>query len=75
MTESTQQEDLDMNLCAAMYMKENLTDIDVQDPLSIMASVEKDTMYWHEAMKQHDAPQFWDAAMDEITTHHTNKDW
>jgi hypothetical protein len=75
MMESIKLEDLDLNLCAAMYLNDNLTCNDVQDPLSLMASTEKDTMYWHEAMKQHVAPQFWDTAMDEITSHHTNKHW
>jgi hypothetical protein len=75
MMESIQQEDLDLNLCAAMYLSGDLMCIDVQDPLSLIASTEKDTMYWHEAMKQHHAPQFCDAAMDEITLHHTNKHW
>jgi hypothetical protein len=73
--ESIQQEDLDLNMCAAMYTNHDLIDIDIQDPFTIMAGIEKDTMYWHEAMKQHDAPKFWDVAMDEVTTHHKNKHW
>jgi hypothetical protein len=40
-----------------------------------MAQLDKDTMYWHEAMKQQDADKFWEAAVKEITTHHKNKHW
>jgi hypothetical protein len=56
-----------------MYMNGDQTFIDEQDPLTIMAQLDKDTMYWHEAMKQHDADKFWEAAVKEITTHHKKK--
>jgi hypothetical protein len=40
-----------------------------------MTSVEKDTMYWDEAMRQPDAPKFYEAAMKEIESHNKNKNW
>jgi hypothetical protein len=49
--------------------------IDIQDPLSIMAQIKKDTMYWDEAMRQEDAPQFLDAAIKEVETHSKMKHW
>jgi hypothetical protein len=93
--ERIQQEEMDVNLtakmyvedlrqCASVYMDEKCAEmyrdddqsfIDEMDPLAIMAQLDKDTMYWHEAMKQHDAAQFWEAVVKEITTHHKNKHW
>jgi hypothetical protein len=43
--------------------------------MTIMARVEKDTMYWDEAMKQPDAPKFFDAAVKEVESHNKNKNW
>jgi hypothetical protein len=71
--ESIAQEDI--NLLAALYMDDDQTFIDIQDPLSIMAQIEKDTMYWDEAMRQEDASQFLDAAIKEVETHSKMKHW
>jgi hypothetical protein len=56
MMESLEQEDI--NLSAALYWNDDQTFIDLEDPLTIMAHQDKDTMYWDETMRQKDAPQF-----------------
>jgi Reverse transcriptase (RNA-dependent DNA polymerase) len=73
MIESISQEEL--NFTAEIYYDDDQTFIDQQDPISIMAQLDKDTMYWDEAMKQHDAPQFLEAAIKEVKTHTEMKHW
>jgi hypothetical protein len=40
-----------------------------------MAHQGKDTMYWNEAMRQKDAPQFLDAVAKEVETHTKQRHW
>ena len=44
-------------------------------PLCLLSTVNKDTMYFHEAIKQPDAPQFVDAIIKEINDHVNRKHW
>jgi hypothetical protein len=73
MIESIQQEEL--NLTAALYFSDDQLDIDIKDPISIMSHIEKDTMYWDEAMRQPDADKFLEAAIQEVNTHSNFKHW
>jgi hypothetical protein len=41
----------------------------------MIAKVDKDTMYWDQAMKAPDAKNFLQAAFDKIKTHEENKHW
>ena len=54
-------------------------DYSIQDQMSNFisyeASTNKDTMYWHEAMKQLDAEEFKKAAIKEFDDHCMNKHW
>jgi hypothetical protein len=68
-----QQEDL--NLSATLYQDEYQTFIYREDPLTVMTSIENDTMYWDEAMRQPDALKFYDAAIKEIESHNKNTNW
>ena len=51
----------------------------MRDPISYLASVradyEKDTMYYHEAMRQSDSDKFIEAIMKEFNAHIANKHW
>jgi hypothetical protein len=75
--ESLQQETvaLPVALQAAVYDSEYKTITDDIDPISLLAKTDKDTMYFDQAMKQHDAPQFIQAAIDEVATHQDNGHW
>jgi hypothetical protein len=73
MIESIQQEDI--NLSAALYFDDDQEDINVEDPMAIVAHLEKDTMYWDEVMRQPDAPKLLEAAMKEMTTHSELQHW
>ena len=48
---------------------------DMQNPISFVATSNKDTMYWHQAMKQHDAEEFRKAAIKEFDDHCERKHW
>jgi hypothetical protein len=37
--------------------------------------IDGDTMYWDQALKQHDAAEFVKAAIDETSTHQENGHW
>jgi hypothetical protein len=73
MIESIQQEDI--NLTAALYFDDEQLDIDIEDPISIMSHIEKDMMYWDEAMQQPDANKFLEAAIQEVNTNSKFKHW
>ena len=47
----------------------------MSNPISYAASTNKDTMYWHEAMKQPDAEEFKKAAITEFDDHCMNRHW
>ena len=47
----------------------------MQDPISFVATSNKDTMYWHQAMKQPDASEFRKAAIREFNDHCERKHW
>jgi Reverse transcriptase (RNA-dependent DNA polymerase) len=47
----------------------------IECPILLMARTDQDTMYWDQAMKQPDAHQFLEAALEEIQTHKVNKHW
>jgi hypothetical protein len=59
----------------AEYDQEYKSMIDDVHPFSVLASTDGDTMYWDQAVKQHDAKEFIKAAVDEITTHQDNGHW
>jgi hypothetical protein len=44
-------------------------------PISLMAKADQDTIYWDQAIKQPDAQQFLEAALEEIQTHEVNGHW
>ena len=48
---------------------------DMQNPISFVATSNKDTMYWHQAMKQPDAEEFRKAAIKEFNDHCERKHW
>jgi hypothetical protein len=52
----------------AEYDTEYCTFINDVHPKSVLAQLDGDTMYWEQALKQHDAPEFVKAAVDEIRT-------
>jgi hypothetical protein len=60
--------------CEALYFNGN-DDIDNINPLTILAKIDEDTMYWHQALKQPDSAQFIQAVKDEINTHEIKKHW
>jgi hypothetical protein len=43
--------------------------------MAIMAQIEKDTMYWDEAMLEEDAPKVLEAAIKVVDTHSKMKHW
>jgi hypothetical protein len=59
----------------AEYNTEYRTFIDDVHPISVLAQVDGDTMYWDQALKQHDAAELVKAAIDEISTHQENGHW
>jgi hypothetical protein len=76
--ESIQQEDgfkVPVNLQACVYDDEYETFLDNANPMCLLAKTDHDTMYWDQAMKQHDAEQFIKAAIDEVSTHQANGHW
>jgi Reverse transcriptase (RNA-dependent DNA polymerase) len=81
MLESIQQredeveERLPISLQAACYDDQFMTMIDDENPMCLLARTDGDTMYWDQALKQHDASNFIQAAIDEVTTHQDNKHW
>jgi hypothetical protein len=67
---------LPVALQAAVYDSEYYKTItDNIDPMSLLAKNDKDTMYFDQAMNQHDIPQFIKAAIDEVATHQDNGHW
>jgi hypothetical protein len=75
--EGIQQESiaLPIALQASCYDDEHETIIDDVNPMSLLSKTDGDTMYWDQAIRQHDSEQFIKAAMDEIMSHQQNKHW
>ena len=46
-----------------LHQEDYLLQDQMQDPISFVATSNKDTMYWHQAMKQPDASEFRKAAI------------
>jgi hypothetical protein len=59
----------------AEYDSNYKTFIDDIHPVSVLAQTDGDTMYWDQALKQHDAKEFIQAALDEIGAHQGNHHW
>jgi hypothetical protein len=58
---------------ACCYDDQHETILDgVVHPMSLLAKNDGDTMYWDQAMKQHDSAEFLKAAIDEVTSHQEN---
>jgi hypothetical protein len=57
------------------YDSKYKTFIDDKNPISLLASTDCDTMYWDQAIKQHDSAEFIKDAINEITTHQENSHW
>ena len=49
--------------------------IDNKSPITLLSTTDGDTMYWDQAIKQKDAKQFIQAAIDEISTHQKRGHW
>jgi hypothetical protein len=62
-------------LQASVYDEDYLTFIDDVSPICLLAKTGGDTMYWDQAVRQHDADKFIDAAVDEVNTHQKNGHW
>jgi hypothetical protein len=77
MIESIEQEHMDMpiNLQAIKYDNESEIFLDTQQVLSVAATTDPDTMYWDQAIKQEDATEFIQAAIEEIETHQQQAHW
>jgi hypothetical protein len=60
---------------ACCYDDQYETILDGAHPMSLLAKTDGDTMYWDQAMKQHDSAEFLKAAMDEATSHQENGHW
>jgi hypothetical protein len=60
---------------AFCYNDQHETILDGAHPMSLLAKTDGDTMYWDQAMKQHDSAEFLKAAMDEVTSHQENEHW
>jgi hypothetical protein len=76
--ESIQQEDLALACipcCMEAINYSTQEEETIECPISLMAKTDQDTMYWGQAMKQLDAQQILEAALDEIRTHEVNKHW
>ena len=48
---------------------------DLADPVALLSTTNKDTMYYHQAMQQDDAPEFVNAMINEINDHVNRKHW
>ena len=48
---------------------------DMRDPVAFAASSNPDILYYHEAMKAEDAPEFEKAMAKEIASHENNEHW
>ena len=46
-----------------------------QDPIAMLTTTNRNTMYYHQAMNQDDAPQFVNAIISEINDHIQRKHW
>ena len=57
------------------YTGTHPTMIDEVHSISLLSHVDKDTMYWDQAMHAKDSMQFVKAAMDEVQSHVDNKHW
>ena len=63
-------------LSSTLALQEDLDTSELyQDPVAMLTTANSDTMYYHQAMKQHDAPQFVDAIINEINDHVQRKHW
>ena len=59
----------------AMHEEDFILQDEMKDPVSFVATSNKDTMYWHQAMKQSDANEFRQAAIKEFNDHYERKHW
>jgi Reverse transcriptase (RNA-dependent DNA polymerase) len=75
--ESIEQEAIALpaNVQIANYDVEYKTILDDVNPFTVLAKTDGDTMYWDQALKQHDSAQFIEAAINEIATHQENGHW
>jgi radical SAM superfamily enzyme len=58
-----------------VYDDEYETMVDNVNPMCLLTKTDGDTMYWDQAIRQHDAEEFIKAAVDEVTTHQKNGHW
>eukprot|EP00957_Ditylum_brightwellii_P179239 13654855-Ditylum_brightwellii.AAC.1 len=50
----------------AQEIMENVIEMEMDDPIAFVAKHDPDTMYFHQVIKQPDAPQFVEAIVKEI---------
>jgi hypothetical protein len=72
-----EQEAISLSAAASIaeYDEECKTFIDDVHRFSVLASKDGDTMYWDQAIKQHNWKEFIKPAVDKITTHQENGHW
>jgi hypothetical protein len=75
--EGKEQEAINLTASAriAEYDSQYKTFIEDIHPVTVLAPTDGDTMYWDQAIKQHNAKEFIQAALDEISTHQDNQHW
>eukprot|EP00957_Ditylum_brightwellii_P008523 646817-Ditylum_brightwellii.AAC.1 len=59
----------------AQEIVENLFEVEMDDPIVFAAKHYPDTMYFHQAIKQPDAPHFVEATIKEISGHIERGHW
>ena len=75
-TDDQQEPDVE-ELMQCMHADEYKTQQDMGNPIAFMSKMngDKDTMYYHEAMKQHDSEHFVNAIVKEFNDHVERKHW
>jgi hypothetical protein len=64
-----------VGLQAFVYDKDSSTMVDEVNPICLLSKTDGDTMYWDQAIRQHDREEFIKAAVLEVTTPEENGHW
>ena len=63
-------------LSSTLTLQEDMeSSIETTNPIAMLSTTNKDTMYYHQAMQQEDAPEFVNAMINEINDHVNRKHW
>jgi hypothetical protein len=67
--------EIPVGLQAFVYDEDSETIVDNVNPICLLSKTDGGTMYWDQAVRQHDKDEFIKAAVLEVTTHQNNGHW